>query len=152
MDTQDNNALIALLKSENQRMSQKHLLLRKMEAELQKDTESLDSDRIDSLINTLYAIDNETPPRISSDEIENVLLKIKKHAKPKIRIRTFPQKRTRLIRWASALFAVLAVFFLVNYSIARISGTCLLRKVDVNFCCHTIYCPDTDEFDHSGHS
>jgi hypothetical protein len=106
------------------------------------------------MVDKLYVLDGMVKPTVTDDQISAALAVIRRRAEKPNSLR-FPQKNVRfirLVRFVSAACAAVVIFLFINYGAARLTGACLLSKVDVNFCCHTVHCPDTEEANHSEHS
>jgi hypothetical protein len=145
MYTPDGKALAALITAEKERRSKKRILLKTLEDELDKDGDVLDPVLAGNLVDSLYEADAITPPRVTEQEIENVVIRIRE-GKGRRRIARpgrprFALKIRRPFRWAAAVCGAALLVFSVNYATARLSGACLVSRIEPRFCCETKYCP-----------
>jgi hypothetical protein len=140
---QDYKAMETLLKSAARRNSRNALFI-EIEKEIGKPVDSINPEYIGRLVDSLYTLDDTSPPRLGKERLEAAALGVKRRAmKPPGGF--FPQS-SRRVRWGvSAACAAALLFVLVNFGIAWATGGCLLRKVDAKLCTHTVFCPAGEE-------
>jgi hypothetical protein len=139
----DYKAMEALLKSEGIAKS-RNTIIANLQKEMDKPGEGPDPEYIDGMVKALYDLDGQPLPGLSGEQLEAAIRNIKNRS-VKPRRRAFPKGAFRFIRWASAACAVLLFFVFLNLGLAWATGSCLLRKVDKEFCSHTVFCPTDEE-------
>jgi hypothetical protein len=143
-NNRDDHAAIAF-------MLKKQSLLSHIKKDLEGSAETIDPERLDHIVDRLYALDGMAKPAVTSSQINAALAAIHQHAE-KPGPRRFPRKTAHIVRFVSVACAALVILLSVNYGVARFTGACLLSKVEVKFCCHTKHCPDVEDAKLSEHS
>jgi hypothetical protein len=120
-------------------------LIEGIEEELRKEADKIDGDCIDRALDKLYALEGLSPPRPSSEDLEAAIRTIRsraawrrgKNLAGRDRKRRFARRAIRGA-WA-ACCASLALLF-VNFAVTLATGSCLLSKAGIKFCCGTQFC------------
>ena len=116
-----------------------------IEGELQKDADKIDGDLVDRAIDGLYALDGLSPPRPGAEDLEAALRAIRSRAawrrgktmKALDRKRRFTRRALHGV-WAACCASL--VLLSINFVSALATGSCLLSKVGIKFCCGTQFC------------
>jgi hypothetical protein len=120
-------------------------LIECIEAELNKDPRNIDGDLIDRGIDTLYALESRSPPKLSDEALDAAARTIRSRAawrRGNTRVRREQKHRftRRVLRGALAACCVLLFLFSANYVTIMLTGSCLFSRAGVKFCCGTSYC------------
>ncbi|WP_010254667.1 hypothetical protein [Treponema primitia] len=142
-EDEDYRAMKLLLKSDGISKS-RDALIANLQKEMDKSGEGPNPEHIDGMVKSLYALDGQPLPSLSGDQLETVIRDLKNRSVKHSR-RPLSKGAFRFVRWASAACVVLLFFVFLNLGLAWATGGCLLRKVDKEFCSHTIFCPADGE-------
>lgn len=128
----------------------KAALLAELNRELRMGEGSLDPLKVEALVDSLYQADAASPPRLSEEEVEDALARLKSRIradrprKGRFRLPSFRRGtgRARLpVRVAAGVFGVMLFALSANYVTALVSGACIAYRVEPRLCTGTRYCP-----------